>query len=110
MNAAMLLLNVNAASQPNAKELIASFLPIILIFVIIYFLLIMPEQKRQKTQAKKHDEMIASLKKNDEVVTIGGMHGSVVNVKDTTIVLKVDENVKIEVEKQAIARLATKEH
>ena len=84
------------AAQPNA---IASLMPIIFIFGIFYFLLIRPQQKKQK----EHQKMVTELKKNDEVVTSGGMHGTVVNVKDTTLTLKVDENVKVEINKSAIA-------
>jgi len=83
-------------AQPNA---IASLMPIIFIFGIFYFLLIRPQQKKQK----EHQKMVSELKKNDEVVTSGGMHGTVVNVKDTTLTLKVDENVKVEINKSAIA-------
>jgi len=74
-------------------------MPIIFIFGIFYFLLIRPQQKKQK----EHQKMVSELKKNDEVVTSGGMHGTVVNVKDTTLTLKVDENVKVEINKSAIA-------
>jgi preprotein translocase subunit YajC len=73
--------------------------PIILIFVIFYFLLIRP----QKTKEKEHQKMLGNLNKNDEVVTISGIHGTIVNVKDKTVILRVDENVKIEMEKNCIA-------
>ena len=76
-------------------------MPIIFIFAIFYFLLIRPQQKKQK----EHGKMIQELKKNDEVVTNGGVHGTIVNVKDTTFVLKIDENVKVEINKTAIAYL-----
>ncbi|MFH1853701.1 MAG: preprotein translocase subunit YajC [Candidatus Omnitrophota bacterium] len=85
-----------SAAQPNT---IISLLPIIFIFAIFYFLLIRPQQKKQK----EHDKMVSEVKKNDEVVTNGGIHGTVVNVKDTTLILKIDENVKIEINKTAIA-------
>ena len=81
-----------------------SFLPIILIFVVFYFLLIRPQKKAQEELKK----MIASLKKNDEVVTTGGIHGTIANVKDTTLTLKVDDNVKIEVQKSSIASVRRK--
>ena len=90
-------MNPNAA-QPSA---IASLMPIIFIFGIFYFLLIRPQQKKQK----EHGKMIGELKKNDEVVTNGGMHGTIVNVKDTTFVVRVDENVKVEINKSAVAYL-----
>ncbi len=90
-------MNPNVA-QPSA---IASLMPIIFIFGIFYFLLIRPQQKKQK----EHGKMIGELKKNDEVVTNGGIHGTITNVKDQTLVLKIDENVKIEVNKTAVAYL-----
>ena len=86
------------AAQPNA---IASLMPIIFIFGIFYFLLIRPQQKKQKDQAR----MIGELKKNDEVVTNGGIHGTIVNVKDATFTLRIDDNVKIEINKNAVTYL-----
>jgi preprotein translocase subunit YajC len=77
---------------------IMNLLPIILIFVVFYFLLIKPQKKAQED----HKKMVAALKKNDEVVTSGGIHGVIVNVKDATVMLKVDDNVKIEVQKASI--------
>jgi len=64
-------------------------------------LLIRPQQKKQK----EHEKMVQELKKNEEVVTNGGIHGTVVNVKDTTLILRIDENVKIEIDKKTIAYL-----
>jgi preprotein translocase subunit YajC len=80
---------------------ILQLVPFIFIFVIFYFMLIMPQRKQQK----EHRNLLANLKKNDEVVTASGIHGTIVNVKDTTVILRVDENVKIEVEKVSIAAL-----
>jgi preprotein translocase subunit YajC len=77
---------------------LVSFLPFIFIIVIFYWLLIRPQQMQQK----QHKEMLLKLKKNDEVITAGGIHGTIVNVKDTTFVLRVDENVKLEVDKSAV--------
>jgi preprotein translocase subunit YajC len=67
--------------------------------VIFYFLLIRP----QKAKEKEHQKMLAALDKNDEVVTTGGIHGTIVAVKDRTVTIRVDENVKIEIEKNCIA-------
>ena len=75
------------------------FFPFILVFLIFYFLVIKPE----KTKQNQHKDTIKNLKKNDEVVTSGGIHGTIVNVKDTTIVVRVDDNVKIEFDKVAVA-------
>ena len=78
---------------------IIGFLPLILIFVIFYFLIIVPQRKQQK----QHKEMIAGLAKNDEVVTAGGLHGTIVNSKDKTFVLRVDDDTKVEVDKTAVS-------
>jgi preprotein translocase subunit YajC len=78
--------------------------PIVFIFIIFYFLLIRPQKKAQND----HKKMLASLKKNDEVVTSGGIHGTIVNVKDAAVTLKVDDNVKIDVEKSCVARVKRK--
>ena len=88
---------------PGQNPLI-SLMPIIFIFIIFYFLLIRPQKRAQQ----EHKAMIASLKKNDEVVTSGGIHGTIVNVKDAAVTLKVDDNVKIDVEKSCIARVRRK--
>jgi len=83
---------------PQVNPLINLF-PLILIFVIFYFLLIRP----QKTKEKEHSKMLTNLNKNDEVVTSSGIHGTIVNVKDKTIILRIDDNVKMEIEKNAVA-------
>lgn len=84
--------------QPTPNPML-QLLPLIFIFVIFYFLLIRPQQKKQK----EHQAMIGNLKKNDEVVTNGGIHGTIINVKEATFVLRVDENVKMEVDKNAVS-------
>lgn len=83
---------------PQVNPLINLF-PLILIFVIFYFLLIRP----QKSKEKAHGKMLAELNRNDEVVTSGGIHGTIVNVKDKTVILRIDDNVKMEIEKNAVA-------
>ncbi len=83
---------------------LVGFMPIILIFFIFYFLLIRPQKKKQM----EHQNMVSNLKKNDEVVTSGGIHGTVVNVKENSVVVRVDENVKLEIQKSAVAYLKKK--
>lgn len=78
---------------------IINLFPLVLIFVIFYFLLIRP----QKAKEKEHQKMIANLNKNDEIVTSSGIHGTIVNVKDKTVILRIDDNVKIEIDKNCIA-------
>jgi preprotein translocase subunit YajC len=84
--------------QPQQAPFIVQLIPMVLIFGIFYFLVIRPEKKKQKD----HKDMVANLKKNDEIVTAGGMHGVVVNIKDTTVVVRLDENVRVEFDKEAI--------
>ncbi|MCX5703039.1 MAG: preprotein translocase subunit YajC [Candidatus Omnitrophica bacterium] len=85
--------------QGQAVNPIVNLFPLVLIFVIFYFLLIRP----QKAKDKEHQKMLNGLNKNDEVVTSGGIHGTIVNVKDKTVILRIDENVKIELEKNCVA-------
>ncbi len=85
--------------QQSAVNPIVQLLPLALIFVIFYFLLIRP----QKQKEKEHQKMLAGINKNDEVVTSGGIHGTVVNVKEKTLTLRIDENVKMEIEKNSVA-------
>ena len=75
--------------------------PFALMFLIFYMLVFRPQSKARKT----HEQMLNALKKNDEVVTSGGMFGTVVNVKPETVTLRVDDNVRIEVERSAITRV-----
>ncbi len=77
------------------------FMPLIFLVVIFYFLLYRPQQKKQK----QHREMVSSLKKNDQVVTSGGVHGTVVAIKDKTLSLRIDEGTKVEINKEAVAYL-----
>ena len=83
---------------PAGPSPLASFVPIILIFVIMYFLLFRPQMKRQK----EHARLVSALKTGDRVVTASGIHGLISNVKDRTVIVKIADNVKIEMEKSAI--------
>ncbi|MFA6216238.1 MAG: preprotein translocase subunit YajC [Candidatus Omnitrophota bacterium] len=78
---------------------ILNLVPLVLLFIIFYFLIIRPQKKQENLRQK----MIGSLNKNDEVVTTGGIHGTVVTVKEKTVIMRVDENVKIEVEKNCVS-------
>ena len=91
-----------AQAQPNA---ILSFFPFILIFVIFYFFLIRPQQKRQK----EHTNLIDSLKKGDRVVTAGGILGTITSIQNDYVVLKIgdSDNTKIEIMKSSVSGLKT---
>ncbi|CAN5205266.1 preprotein translocase subunit YajC [soil metagenome] len=95
------LLAQAAQPTPAGPNPLASFVPIILIFVIMYFLLFRPQMKRQKEQAR----LVAALKTGDRVITSSGIHGLISNVKDRTITLKIADNVKIEMDKSAVTNV-----
>ena len=80
---------------------LVQLLPGIVIFLIFYVLVFKP----QKDEQKKKKEMLSNLKKNDEVVTMGGIHGVVILLKDKTVVIRVDDNVKIEFDKDAVTAI-----
>lgn len=77
-----------------------TFLPMILIIVVFYFFMIRPQMKRQKELAAFRN----SIAKGDKVVTTGGIYGKIVDIKDNTVLLQVDDNVKIRVDKSAIVK------
>ena len=78
---------------------IVSFIPLIMVFAIFYFLVIRPQSKRQKETQK----MLSTLKKGDKVTTIGGIHGVIQSVDETTVVVKVDDYAKIKFSRSAIS-------
>jgi preprotein translocase subunit YajC len=91
-----------AAPGAGAPGGFFNLLPIwFFIIVIMYFVLFRPQKKRQQEQQR----LISSLKTGDKVVTTAGIHGLIANVKETTVILKVADNVKIEVEKSAVTNI-----
>lgn len=86
------------AGAPGGAGSIATFVPFIFIFIIMYFVLFRPQMRRQKEQQR----LVSALKTGDRVVTSAGIHGLISNVKETTVIVKVADNVKIEMEKSAI--------
>jgi preprotein translocase subunit YajC len=82
-----------------------SFLPLVLVFVIFYFLLIRPQQKK----AKEHQLLLSKLKKNDEVMTSGGIYGKVTALTDNVVTLEVAPNVRIRVNRPQISAVLTGE-
>ena len=92
------------AAVSDAPSPLLQFLPLVFLFVIFYFLLIRPQQQKQKAQA----DMISKLEKNDEVITIGGVHATVISVGEKTATLRIANNVKIEIEKNSIQQVTKK--
>lgn len=90
--------------DPFLGQLI-SFMPILLMFVIIYFLIIRPQQARQKQVAA----MLKALKKGDRVLTTGGIYGTVMGVDEVKAVVKISDDTKVEFAKSAIVQVVTED-
>ncbi|MDX1547429.1 MAG: preprotein translocase subunit YajC [Rhodothermales bacterium] len=99
------LLLLAAPQAQEAPSLFVTLLPLLLIFVVFYLFIIRPQKKRED----KRKAMIEAVKKNDKIVTAGGLHGTVTQVDDTSVLVQVDTNVKLRVDKNAIASVAGKE-
>lgn len=89
----------DGAAGGGAGSLVTTFITFGLVFVIFYFLIIRPQNKKQK-EAKR---MLEALKKGDKVVTIGGIRGTIQSLRDDLVVLKVDANTKMEFSRSAIS-------
>ncbi|MBF0257333.1 MAG: preprotein translocase subunit YajC [Desulfamplus sp.] len=94
----------SGASGAPAGGGFTAFVPLILMFVIFYFLLIRPQQKK----AKEHQNMVNNLKKGDRIITSGGVHGTIISLGDTTVSLEIAENVKIKINRGNVAALNQK--
>ena len=90
------------AAHPGSPPALVSFAPLVLIFVVLYFLLIRPQQQK----AKEQRTMLANLKRNDEVITAGGLYGKIVALNDKVITLEIAPNVRVRVDRQQIASVA----
>jgi preprotein translocase subunit YajC len=93
-----------AAGEAAEPNMITGMLPLVIIFILFWFLLIRPQTKR----AKEHKQMVASLAKGDEVVTNGGVLGKVTEVEDNFIGVEIANGVVIKVQRQAVASLMPK--
>lgn len=94
-----------AGTAGGAQDAIMQFLPLILIFAVMYFLLIRPQQRR----AKEHRRMLTELRRGDQVVTSGGIIAKVTKVRDTDEVeLEISENTRVRVVKSTIANVLSK--
>jgi preprotein translocase subunit YajC len=94
---ALILAQTTPAAQ-NAGSQIMSVLPILLIFGAMYFFMIAPQRKKQK----EHEKMLTTLQSGDEVITTGGIYGTITNVKEDRFVVRVSDNTKLEVGKAFI--------
>ncbi|MBV9007972.1 MAG: preprotein translocase subunit YajC [Verrucomicrobia bacterium] len=103
----MLALILAQASAPPSSPGggLLNFVPFIFLIVIMYFIMIRPQQRRQKEQQR----LISALKTGDDVVTSSGIHGRIANVKESTVIVKVADNVKIEMDKAAVTNVKAAE-
>ena len=92
-------------AQGSASGGILGFLPFLLIFAVLYFLMIRPQAKRQKEQ----QNMLKDLKQGDEIVTIGGIHGTIAGIRDqdNTLIVKVSDSSKVTIDRSAVGRKVT---
>ncbi len=89
-----------AEAAPQGGSSLMMFLPYILIFAVIWFLMIRPQAKKQK----EHRKMVTALQKGDQVITSGGLHATVSEVREEgqTIWVKVADNVRVEIERNSV--------
>jgi preprotein translocase subunit YajC len=99
-------LAMSSSGQSGGGGGLGMLLPIVLIFVIMYFLMIRPQQKKHR----EHQQMIQSLRKGDKVITSGGLYATVLNIKEkeNVVVVKIAENVKVEIQRGSIAGVIEK--
>jgi preprotein translocase subunit YajC len=86
------------APAAGSGNILITYGPLVLMFVVLYFLLIRPQQRRQKTR----NQMLNSLKKGDKVVTIGGLHGTIMEITDDIVVLRVNDATKMTFDRSAV--------
>ncbi|MEW6749940.1 MAG: preprotein translocase subunit YajC [Candidatus Latescibacterota bacterium] len=96
---------MGAPPEGGGGNPVASLLPFVLMFVVLYLLILRPQMRKQKAQQRMIDE----LEKGDEIVTSGGIHGIILNIKDDIVVVKIAENVKVELSRGAVSRVKNKE-
>ncbi len=101
----VLALMAAPSAESGSASMMTSLVTFGLVILIFYFLIIRPQKKRDK-EAKA---MLAAMKKGDRVVTIGGIHGTIVTVKDNTVVIKVDDSARIEFSKNAISTVTARD-
>lgn len=95
---------VAQAAPGQQADPFMSFLPLIILFVVFYFLLIRPQQKK----AKEHTQLVSSLQKGDEVISSGGILGKVTEVGDNYLTVKIADNTEIKIQRQAISTVLPK--
>ena len=98
-------LAANGQAAPGAGGMLTSLMPFILIFVIFYFLLILPQRRKQK----EHRQMIENLKKGDKVITTGGLYGTITNLKKSYVEVEAANQVRLRIQRNCISQLKGEE-
>ena len=93
------------AMQPQGGSgggsIFSALVPILLVFLIFYFMILRPQQKKQKEREK----LLSSVEKGDKVVTVGGMHGTVIGIEEKTVLVQIADDVKVKFERSAISSI-----
>ena len=96
---------IDGQGAPGAGGMFGALMPLILIFVIFYFLLILPQRRKQK----EHREMVRNVKKGDKIITTGGLYGTITRLKKNYVEIEVTNQVKLRVQRNCISQLRGEE-
>ncbi len=96
----------SSAQTTGGPPPIVSMFPLLMVMVIMYFMVLRPQKRRQQEQA----QLLKSLQKHDEIVTSGGIHGTIVGLRDDTVMVRVDDRTRIEVDRAHISRVTKQRH
>ena len=94
-----MLISPAFAADTAQPDPIMSFLPLIVLFALFYFLIIRPQQKRQK----EREALLGQIKKGDKIITAGGIHGEVIAVEEKTMLIEIADKVKVKIERNSIS-------
>lgn len=97
----LIILQCAPQSGQSGMDSLMGLLPFVLIIAVFYFLIIRPQQKRQKERQK----LLDSVKKGDKIITAGGVHGLVEGIEDKTLLVKIADNVKVKMERSSVATI-----
>ena len=87
--------------QGGSGSIFSALVPILLVFLIFYFMILRPQQKKQK----ERDKLLTSIQKGDKVITAGGMHGTVIGLEEKTVLIQIADDVKVKFERSAISSI-----
>lgn len=96
---------IDGQVAPGAGGMFGALMPLILIFVIFYFLLILPQRRKQK----EHREMVRNLKKGDKIITTGGIYGTITRIKKSHVEIEVANQIRLRVQRTCVSQLRREE-